>query len=593
MKLSATGETGIKQMSLDTDTLDMEPDRRTCAPGCSPFSWRRKSRKKSRAPATSEKGLSPRFSGAEPMLSLHSSSGSSLNGSVTSPSPAERKSPASAASPKTLSATETNGLTSPAASTTLIHPVQPLVGSGPAEEKAIEVQDSTMPASGKEAAQQGMRLSEGDTFLDALAEHAESGEAEYEIDRSKSAGAVVSPAAEMEYEKRPIRTPSAPSPEMRRTPSGNYRSVRAASDIERPRGPSLDKKPSFSDRVSQFFSRKSAMFNNSDSPADTASTAPQGSSESSHLRRTNTTLEHPTGIVDPIERPAGTVVERHDIPYEAQSTPVPHSWSTKVPGKSFQVRGRSYLADKKKVASEECLYYSYSVEAYRTEEKTFDIAGRLKIQADTVAGLPTLLVLNMMVPDYAPSFGFKAKAQDGPGISIIVYAAMTDQTRAALEALQRGEEVAPVYKLLRNFLKGDGPGTDSPNLETPAHKNEYRTRVKVMAKVAAGQDSLPWAVKMALNQGNGKPFIVSKCGTFIDHERGVFEIDSDVHNFIPMALKGLNNCKTYFTQLIMDIGLVIEARNSHELPEQMLLTYRFCNPDLKQVVQNIKSLNMK
>ncbi|KAK3266422.1 hypothetical protein CYMTET_24952 [Cymbomonas tetramitiformis] len=592
MKVSATGETGIKQTTLDTDTIDMEAgDRRTCAPGCSPFSWRRKSRKKTRPPTTLQNGLSPRFSGADPMLSLHSSSGSSLSSSVTSPSQADRKSPASAASPKTLFTAESNGLASTAASTTVIHPVQPLVGNGSAEKKANEQRYSPVPASGKEAAKQARRLSENETFLDALAEHPEPGEAGHEIDRAKSAGEVLSPAAEMEYEKRPSRTPSAPSPEMRRTPSGNLRNTRAASESERPRVGSLDKKPSFSDRVSQFFSRKS-MFINGDSPADTASAPPLGSAENSRLRRVSTMLEHPNGIVDRIERPEGTAVERLDIPYEAQSTPVPHSWSTQVPGKSFQVRGRSYLIDKKKVASEECLYYSYSVEAYRTEEKTFDIAGRLKIQADTVAGLPTLLVLNMMVPDYTPSFGFKAKAQDGPGISIIVYAAMTKQTRAALEALQRGEEVAPVYTLLRNFLKGDGPGTDSPNLESaPAHKNEYRTRVKVMAKVAGGQDSLPWAVKMALNQGNGKPFIVSKCGTFIDHERGVFEIDSDVHNFIPMALKGLNNCKSYFTQLLMDIGLVIEARNSQELPEQMLLTYRFCNPDLKQVVQNIKSLN--
>lgn len=63
---------------------------------------------------------------------------------------------------------------------------------------------------------------------------------------------------------------------------------------------------------------------------------------------------------------------------------VANSWSGLVLGDSFQVRGREYLSDKKKTASEESMYEVVQVEAYRTDRRMLNVAKLLEITSETV-----------------------------------------------------------------------------------------------------------------------------------------------------------------------------------------------------------------
>jgi hypothetical protein len=57
-------------------------------------------------------------------------------------------------------------------------------------------------------------------------------------------------------------------------------------------------------------------------------------------------------------------------------------------------------------------------------------------------------------------------------------------------------------------------------LDAPPHGEKVRHCTKMVCMVAGGQDELPWAVRMAIGQGNGKPFMVNRTGFFTKREVG-------------------------------------------------------------------------
>lgn len=72
--------------------------------------------------------------------------------------------------------------------------------------------------------------------------------------------------------------------------------------------------------------------------------------------------------------------------------------------------------------------------------------------------------------------------------------------------------------------------------------------------------------------------------------RGVFECCVDVHNFQTMAVKGLNRCKGFFLNMLVDVCVVLEAQQVEHLPERLLLAYRLCYPDFKNVTPHVDEI---
>lgn len=138
----------------------------------------------------------------------------------------------------------------------------------------------------------------------------------------------------------------------------------------------------------------------------------------------------------------------------------------------------------------------------------------------------------------------------------------TAETRAELERSNGDVGVmTPDVALMVKHFRANGEADAATGLDAPPHGEAVRHCTKMVCMVAGGQDELPWAVRMAIGQGNGKPFMVNRTGFFTKREgKGYFEIGVNAHNFGPVATNGLRNCHHFFKSLVLDIGVTLQVR---------------------------------
>ena len=298
----------------------------------------------------------------------------------------------------------------------------------------------------------------------------------------------------------------------------------------------------------------------------------------------------------PNDGPSGCVIPRHDIPFETPESGIALSWSANKEGKGFKLRGKNYTSDKKKYPSDVPLFDVVEVLAVRSDTKTLDM-GELIYGWDigsVIHGCPTVYIANLMLPDYPPLnpvFGKydRKVGPDGPGQHICVVARMSNSTRKILEE-SGGDlnKMPPDIALMSKHFNANS-GADANGLDAPPHADKFRHVTKMVCMVAAGTEELPWAVRVAIGQGNGKPFMVNKTG-FFHKKKGYFEIGVNAHNFGPVATNGLRNCHGYFSKLVLDIGVTLQGGNTDELPERLLFAFRAVKPDLTKIHTHVDSL---
>ena len=292
------------------------------------------------------------------------------------------------------------------------------------------------------------------------------------------------------------------------------------------------------------------------------------------------------------------VIPRKDIPFGNPEAGHALSWSANPQGRGFKLRGKNYLKDRKKYPSATPLFDVVEVLALRSDAQTLDM-GEIIYGGDVgeeVHGCPTVYIANLMLPDYPPLNPVwgkydRVKGPDGPGQHICVVARMTAETRAELE--RAGGDVSKmspdVALMARHFRANDGANADG--LDAPPHPAPERHCTKMVCMVAAGQEELPWAVRVAIGQGNGKPFMVNKTGFFTRRPgKGYFEIGVNAHNFGPVATNGLRNCHSFFKRLTLDIGVTLQGGSEDELPERLLFAFRAVKPDLQSIVVHVNEL---
>jgi hypothetical protein len=119
----------------------------------------------------------------------------------------------------------------------------------------------------------------------------------------------------------------------------------------------------------------------------------------------------------------------------------------------------------------------------------------------------------------------------------------------------RGEEPElPCVTQLRTWSKvGD-----------PMHKH-----FKSIARVANPEEFSGWTVRSLISQYNGKPFLSNKTHTMERHGDKLV-LCFDVHSFSFLARKSYFEQVEMFPKLILDIGFVVESRESKYLPECLL-----------------------
>ena len=306
------------------------------------------------------------------------------------------------------------------------------------------------------------------------------------------------------------------------------------------------------------------------------------------------------------------VIPRRDIPFEDPGSGAALSWSANPEGRGFRLRGKKYMSDRKKFPSASPLFDVVQVLALRSDAQTLDMGdiiygGEI---GESVHGCPTVYIANLMLPDYPPLnpvFGKydRKKGPDGPGQHVCVVARMTDATRDALRA-SGGDttRMPPEVALMSRHFNAE---VDSGGADAPPHAAAARRVTKMVCMVAAGQEELPWAVRVAIGQGNGKPFMVNKTGFFTKRERlrsqtteqrgsdpgsrgSYFEIGVNAHNFGPVATNGLRNCHGYFSKLVLDIGVTLQGDSEAELPERLLFAFRAVKPDLTKITAHVDEL---
>ncbi|KAI3520528.1 hypothetical protein L1887_09977 [Cichorium endivia] len=220
---------------------------------------------------------------------------------------------------------------------------------------------------------------------------------------------------------------------------------------------------------------------------------------------------------------------------EDQTGNMLHSWSSPE-ASLFQIRGESFLEDRKKITAESTLLQTVAIDWLKSDKREDDLASRHgnivhKYAAD---GRPEFfLVVNFQVPG-----------------STHYNLASYHMTRTPIKDIP----------LLEKFIKGDD-----------AFRN---SRFKIIPQVSKG----PWILRHAIR----RPTLIGHMLKInYIHGNNYLEIDVDVGS--SACARGLAG-KTFscFNNLIIEIGFVIQANTRDELPEHLAGAFRLSHVDLSK-----------
>ncbi|KAK2450533.1 ENHANCED DISEASE RESISTANCE protein [Trifolium repens] len=211
---------------------------------------------------------------------------------------------------------------------------------------------------------------------------------------------------------------------------------------------------------------------------------------------------------------------------------------TSPSGEGFMIRGKNYLKDNSKVVGGDPLLKLIAVDWLKVEKPVDKVAlhGRSMVQSEAGKKLPFILVFNLQVP---------AK----PNYSLVLYYASE----------------RPINKdsLLAKFMDGSDMFRDS--------------RFKLIPSIVEGY----WMVKRAVGT---KACLLGKAVTCKYFGQDNFlEIDVDIgSSSVARSVVGL--VLGYVTSLVVDLAILIEAKEEVELPEYILGTVRLNRIRLESAV---------
>ncbi|CAL5006027.1 unnamed protein product [Urochloa decumbens] len=224
----------------------------------------------------------------------------------------------------------------------------------------------------------------------------------------------------------------------------------------------------------------------------------------------------------------------HGTLRRAKSENDPNSWSAPG-GEKFMIRGKTYLTDYAKVVGGDPLLKLIAVDWFKVDERFDSVALHPKslVQSEAAKKIPFILVINLQVPVK-------------PNYNLVMY-----------YAAER-----PVNKdsLLGRFIDGTDTFRDA--------------RFKLIPSIVEGY----WMVKRAVGT---KACLLGKAVTCNYLRQDNFlEIDVDIgSSSVARSIIGL--VLGYVTSIVVDLAILIEAKEEKELPEYILGTVRLnrVNPD--------------
>jgi len=237
---------------------------------------------------------------------------------------------------------------------------------------------------------------------------------------------------------------------------------------------------------------------------------------------------------------------------------------SEIPEGVIELRSEKYMRSRKKEPAGPPICTLLGSDLFRSRLKADHISRRLKLPEVSSSlgigpapkGYPKILVVNVQVPEYAPSmFG---GARDGPGFSSMFYFAINYE---AATAESRG--------LLYRFMNG---GTEEDGGET-------RNRLKLIMRIANKEEAvesggvLP-AEKSLLDSWNAKPIMAQPQHRYYEDGERYLEAVVDLHLWKFLVRKVVTNAVNRFHLLKWDFALILQGNYEEELPEQLLAGIR-------------------
>jgi hypothetical protein len=226
---------------------------------------------------------------------------------------------------------------------------------------------------------------------------------------------------------------------------------------------------------------------------------------------------------------------------------------TPCPGPAFMVRhGPNYSKTGRKQPSASSLYDVYAVDLFRCPEKLHDPGRLLSLPPEDTMdkhGIPSNLVLSLLLPDYAPAL--LRRKDNGPGWVFVMCCRLSAAARRQLEHGQ----LPPALKLWGEVVRA-------------AEGSPMRKRLKcIMALVNPNELRLDSVSSSLVKSYNAKPFMCRSTGNYYRSER-YFGVEADMHKWGVVALQGFNMLKAQVPQMLLRCGLLIQAEGNDEMPEQ-------------------------
>ncbi|DAZ98678.1 TPA: hypothetical protein N0F65_008804 [Lagenidium giganteum] len=226
-----------------------------------------------------------------------------------------------------------------------------------------------------------------------------------------------------------------------------------------------------------------------------------------------------------------------------------HRWAHTT-AETFSVRSLEYKKTRRKEASKPALFEFIGADLVKADTKIDLISQRVELPEKYAND--RLFIINAQLPSYGPSVWGDANS-DGPGFSLILFWRIPTEICDELRNPTR-----PVTRLLKRFLEA---GNDT----------SLTDRFKVIAQVT-NQDEcgITGMAKKLLVSHNATPVLTRPQHRIYHFQNGTTEIVVDIHTFSYIARRGIHLLLDKTTNLVIDIGFVLQGETEDELPEQLL-----------------------